>query len=449
MRSARILIVVLALIGVMGFVAPVTYHGAAAAGMKTRLINSWEPPQASNMNEHTAYGNWTGISAQNSPIPGSTWAQCYRVGTMVTIPYHGSYSVRLEVVSAGGTGSWARATMTFQSNISKGTFLFDQISIVLKYTVSGTVNESYDFNQWNDTTLVDAIHGSWGASSSWSMLTITPNWAWNATNWSFKIQVDIGLSTVGHGDLYIDYFTVNSDQVDVRLRYWNLYTGLGYYAEKLLARYWTMGTWVDIWQNEFQAYKGDSVLVSVTDIFNRNVWTGIVDINSTPQYVDILVPIVTVHIVKPDWYNDTVPWEWQITCLPYGPDGPAGMALPAVGFEFECLAGWYSFSWLQSQMVDAGNQTVWIDGNISARRSFTITDLSLPINPEYEVQVNGGGGQIWDLSNFDDLVDMLAHLYDSNLVKAALLLGGIFSLFMAYRELNKLRKKALARQGAA
>jgi len=393
----------------------------AASEYKTRIINSFE----TGVEESTDYGSWV-KSTQVVGVGGSA-----DVTQSSAQQYHGTYSAKMHVLSGTGPTAWASATMTFTSNSSLGHSLFDTVVIARKLVVtSPPVYAISYFTQWNGATLLD-LRTDVLSGTGWILQVMSPIWYSNATFFKWEISVFTDDGPALEGDLYLDMLYCTSGSADVRVRYWNLYTGLGYYAEKLLARYYTFPDgWVDIWQNEFQVYKGDDVLLQVTDIFGRNVWTGMFYVNRSIVYVDILVPIVTVHIAKPDWYDDSVPMEWQITCLPWGPDGLPGMELPALGFEFEVLAGWYNIAWFSNHYVDGGNQTIYISGNSTERRSYMLSNFTIPINPEYELEVNGGGAII-DLKSwsgfFNSVWVLAAALYDDSRVKAI----GLFLMFLA------------------
>lgn len=385
------------------------------------------------VNETSDYGNWS--SSAHALGYGAT----SYVEQSSNEQTHGLYSVRLNV-SGVDPITWAEAVHYFNSSEEKTLFQFDRLEISYKLSESDWVAYCA-LKQYNGTVLVDAVYGEL-SGTTWQTLSISPDWVSNATWFSFQVYLWVVFEIGGVPDwcnLYLDNFRIYTGEVDVRVRYWNLYTGLGYYTEKLLARYYTLEEgWVDIWEGEFQAYKGEEVLLSVTDIFGRNVWTGLVDIDSDPVYVDIMVPIVTVHILQPDWYNESVPLEWRITCLPWGPDGTAGMTLPAIGFEFEVLAGWYNFAWLENGIVSAGNQSFLIEGNATEHQgTMMLSDLSIPIDPDYELLIEGDDGRFYDVRSFDDLISLLAALYDDVRVKAALLISGLTGITVAVWRLNK------------
>jgi len=388
------------------------------------------------VNETSEYGSWSSFADALGAGAGSY------VVRSTTYQTHGLASARCNV-SGTVILDWAEAGMTFISNSSNGLFLYDRMTI--DYRMSDPDwTASVLLRQYNGSVEVDRVSGQL-AGTLWQTLTIDPTWAWNTTHFRLDLylwHVFEAAEVPASCDLYLDNFRILSGEVPVRIRYWNLYTGLGYYAEKLLCRYYDNGEWVDVWQNEFIAYKGDLVAITVTDIFGRYVWTGTVEIDETPKYVDILVPIVTVHIAKPDWYNDSVPFEWRITCLPWGPDGPTGMTLPAIGFEFEVLAGWYTVEWLANGVVSGGNRTIEVEGNATEAKSFMLTDLSIPIDPDYEVQIEGDDGMIFDLRSFDDFVAMLAALgQDSRFQAVSVILVGLSVLTYAWQA-KKLARRA-------
>jgi len=403
-----------------------------AAEYKTTIINSFE----TGVEESTTYGSW---DAEAFATGGGNLAEVVRTNAT---QYHGAYSAKLHIVTDGDPDEGALAKLGFTSNTSLDTFMFDSLRISFKFSkASGSDPVGwYDLEQWNATTLLDSMNVDLSLSD-WTELVITPLWDPETTYWSLEFLLSEDELQATDSSMYLDYFRFDSGQVDVRVRYWNLYTGLGYYEEKLLARYYSLSEgWIDIWRGEFQAYKEDEILLQVTDIFNRNVWTGVVLVDDDPEYLDILVPIVTVYIPKPDWYNDSVPMEWRITCLPYGPDGLAGMEVPATGFEFEILAGWYSISWLESHYVKAGSQTVYIDGNITAKRSFMLTNISIPINPDYGYEVNGGSLRLGD---WNDLVKIAAALSDDFRFKAITGFLIVLTLFGLMWRAHKEGKKRL------
>lgn len=388
-------------------ISQTTQPGQATPEYKVRNAGSFE----TTVNETNDWGAWRSVANTNATVTRSSAAQ-----------YIGIYSALLNLSASGGY--WAEASHIFESNRSMGHEPFDHLGIFWRLNSTSFLTVAdYKFDQYDNTTLLSRMHivlvPTGAPTDTWNSVYFTPVWEYGVTN--FTLTFKVAMSGSGSGTVtkfWLDYFYIESDGADVRIRYWNLYTGLGYYEEKLLASYYSVGAgWTDVWRAEFQAFKGDEVLLQVTDVFGRNVWTGMVSIDSDPVYVDILVPIVTVYIPKPDWYNDSVPMEWRITCLPWGPDGPGGMELPVTGFMFEVLAGWYNLAWFESHYVEAGNQTVYIDGNLTARRSFMLTNLSIPINPDYELEVNGGGS-IFDLSRWTDLVKFAAALYDDFRVKA-------------------------------
>lgn len=425
---AGVLLAVLVVLSCISICVPQSAEGLP--DYKTRLVSSFE----TTANETTSYGNWSAWTWVNGPPASAS------VTRSSAAQYHGTYSARVNL-SIPSSGLQAKAYFNFSSNASLGHYLFDRFTILFRLTgqfgsppIPTTHLVWYYFDQFNGPVKVDSISGTLGNTTAWTGLQVTPVWLSNCTSFRLSFYM-FGISVTGllpsYQDLWLDFLTVDSSKVPVRIRYWNLYTGLGYYEEKLLARYYTLEQgWIDVWRSEFEAYKGDEILLAVTDIFNRNVWTGMVLVNSDPKYVDILAPIVTVHIAVPDWYNDSVPMEWRITCLPYGPDGLAGLELPTTGFEFEVLAGWYSISWLENHYAKAGNQTVFISGNVSERRSFMLTDLSIPINPDYELEVNGGDSFL-DLKSWRGFLDSAwkyaAALYDDERVKAI----SLFLLFLS------------------
>jgi len=122
------------------------------------------------------------------------------------------------------------------------------------------------------------------------------------------------------------------------------------------------------------------------------------------------------------------------------------MSLPAIGFEFEVLAGWYSISWLDNAMIEAGNRTVYIDGNATERRSFMLSDITLPIDPDYEIEVMGDE-ESYDLTTSQGWIDMLAAMYDNKYFKVALLCSGIFSILFAVYTRNKAAAAKKAQEG--
>lgn len=418
----------------------------AIAEHKIRIAGNFE----SDVNETNDWGVWHSVVSStpyaNASVTKSSAAQ-----------YIGTYSALLSLSGVGGT--WAEASHIFKSNQSLGHQPFDHLGIYWRFnSTAWLVTADYKFDQYNDTTLLSRLHivlvPTGAPTDTWNLIYFTPNWEPEVTN--FTLTFHMTMSGTGGGvttKLWLDYFYIESDRADVRVRYWNLYTGLGYYEEKLLARYYSFPEgWTDVWRGEFQSFKGDEILLQVTDIFGRNVWTGMVSVDSDPVYVDILVPIVTVYIPKPDWYNDSVPMEWRITCLPWGPDGPAGMELPVTGFMFEVLAGWYNLAWFKSHYVEAGNQTVYIDGNLTARRSFMLTNISIPINPEYDLEVNGGGITI-DLKSwsgfFNSLMLMGGALWDDYRIKAlSLFLTGLTVVGLMWRAKHLERKLARRQKGA-
>jgi hypothetical protein len=410
---------------------------AHAADYKTRTVNSFE----TGVNESTMYGSW----ASDAYVVGA--GNSATVNTTATTQYHGTYSAMLHIATDGDPDEGAFAMLAFTSNSSLGTFLFDNLRICLKFskTSGSTPVGWFEFEQWNATALLSNITVELSLSS-WTDMTITPTWEPGTTYFVLEFYLSEDELEATDSVMYLDWFRAESAKTSVRIRYWNLYTGLGYYPEKLLARYYSIVTgWTDVWQNEFQAYKGDEVGVQITDIFGRNVWTGTIVVDEDPEYLDILVPIVTVYIPKPDWYNDSVPMEWRITCLPYGPDGLAGIEIPATGFEFEILAGWYSISWLANHYVQAGNQTVYIDGNITQRRSFALTNISIPIDPDYEIEVNGRTVNLKSLTGFfNSLWTIGAALWDDYRIKALSLLltfVAILGIMIRARELKKIAQR--------
>lgn len=409
----------------------------AIAEHKIRTAGNFE----SVVNETTNWGSWHSFANANATVTKSGAAQ-----------YVGSYSALLSLTASGGY--WAEAHHIFESNQSMGRQPFDHLGIYWRFnSTSFLAVADYIINQYDNMTLLssqDIVLVPTGApADEWNLVYFTPNWDPAATN--FTLTFRTMMTGTGSGTttkLWLDYFYIESDTADVRIRYWNLYTGLGYYEEKLLAKYYLFPEgWTDVWRGEFQAFKGDQVLLQVTDIFGRNVWTGMVSVDSDPVYVDILVPIVTVYIPKPDWYNDSIPMEWRITCLPWGPDGPAGMELPTTGFEFEVLAGWYNFVWFSNHYVDGGNQTVYVSGNATDRRSYMLSNLSIPINPDYEIELNGGGG-IFDLSSWPDLIKLAAALYDDFRVKAIAMFLLVLSIVtLMWRSSKLAEKKAREERG--
>ncbi len=416
----------------------------AIAEHKVRVAGNFE----TDVNETNDFGAW------HSDVYATPFASA-NVTRTSTAQYIGTYSALLDLGAVAGT--WAHANHTFKSNQTLGHQLYDHLDVHWRFNVTFPLwwwgGADYNFDQYNGTTLLSTMHIELlpGTSADvWNTLHFTPTWEPGVTN--FTLRFHVWMNGVGAGTtikFWLDYFYIESDSADVRLRYWNLYTGLGYYEEKLLAKYYSFPEgWTDVWRAEFEAFKGDQVLLQVTDIFGRNVWTGMVSVDSDPEYVDILVPIVTVYIPKPDWYNDSIPMEWRITCLPWGPDGPAGMELPTTGFEFEVLAGWYNLVWFSNHYVEGGNQTVYVSGNATERRSFMLTNFSIPINPDYELEVNGGS--IVDLKTwsgfFNSIWRLLAALYDDYRVKALLIVLLFLSLLLGFRYRAKQLKSIATRQ---
>jgi hypothetical protein len=423
-------------------------NASAAPGSKTVTINDFETAAE----EHTQWGNWHKWTHTTS---GNGIAQA-------TInsedQYHGLSSTRLRVRSSISPGDVTVASMQFSSNLSRGTSPFD--SIIIHYTQTNFVGWpvqpwfNFVFIEVNATSVISSTTGSLaqgGIYYAWHSLVLSPVWSDQATGW--RLNISLGAVDGGDADAWIDYLTFVTSPVDIRLQYWNLYTGLGIPPEKLLAQYWTSsGGWVRVWHNEWQMYFGDSFLLKVTDIFDRDVVYASLTVTSSPQYIDVFVPLITVLIDKPADWSD-VPFEWRITNLPWGPHGASGMIAPAVGFELEILAGWYNFQWFETATTQAGNLTQYIDGNASERRSFTLTNITIPLK-EPDVIYNHEPKE--NLTSVQGLWDFLvrmasAFMADRNMqiLSAILLIAGILTwLYRGKLQIEKAAEKAATRVAA-
>ena len=427
-------VLILTLSGLISASAP----SSAMPSTLNRTVNSFE---GATVDDVTAWGSWSHASATSG---GGTSASVTTTGAEFL---HLVQSAQLYADAPAIATRYGDAQLMFTSDLTWGSFPWDVVQIRYKASVGGAgATAGYYFRQLDGGLIVMASSGVI-ITGGWKVLTFSGPWDPLTDQlfiefWTASVGDDGG----GTAEIWVDYLTMDSGIVNVRLSYWNLYTGFGYYPEKLFAEYRLGSTWVTIWQNEFQSYKGEDVLIHVTDGFGRAVYTNIVTISTDPFYVNIYVPIITVIIPAPSGYDESVPWEWSITCLPWGPDGPAGMSLTGVGMEFEVLAGWYTISWLENEIAESGNATVYIDGNATARRSFMLTNVTIPMKSDYTRTIESGGG-VFDFSNGSSIVKLFARLYELDITKAILLLSGVGGFVLVARAYySSQRKKAEKRK---
>jgi hypothetical protein len=446
MRRAAlvILIALLSLIPALSTdqVAP---PAAATVGLPptiTRTVNSFE---GATPDDVTVWGSWTDT---HSVAGGGSIADVTTTGAQF---HHALQSADLEVGCAGLAGRFASATLLFTSNVSRGTAPFD--SILIRWMATGIA--PLGTSAWIYFKQMDAGGATLLTTtivlfnSGWHLETFTPIWDSAAAYFRLEFHAFAsGDDGGGAADVYVDYLTIVSSVVDVRVRFWNQYTGFGILQEKFRVRYYDSGAgaWVDVWQNEFQSYPFQSELLTVTDIFDRNIWTGYFEVDRNPYYVDLLVPLLTVVIQKPDQWDDSLPWEWRIACLPNGPSAPEGVSLMSIGFEFEVLAGWYTFEWYQTNVYKGGNLSIFLDGNISTRSSHMLTNVTLQLKPTYE---RTDQGKVLNASNPADWIPILIALFEEPTVRLfTYAIGTIFAVsalsgFIINRVLKDRRERAL------
>ncbi len=450
MRSPKsilsIMIVLLSLLPALSMdqIAPAASATVGLPPTITRTVNSFE---GATVDDVTDWGSW---SSAHSDTGGGASSD---VGISTTQFYHALQSAYLDATNPAISSRFAIASLTFDSNSSRGTNAWDTITIHWKATITGAGIGTCKLYQMDGAAILITQTIVLATEAAWQTITLTPTWDLAADHFHLEFTATSPDTdgVAGSSEIWVDYLTITSGIVDVRVRFWNSYSGFGYYGEKLRARYYDFDSlsWVDIWQNEFQSYPFESELITVTDIFNRNVWTGYIEVDNNPDYIDILVPILTVVIQKPEQWDDSLPWEWQVTCLPNGPNAPAGVSLAAIGFEFEVLAGWYSFEWYQTNIYKAGNLTLFVDGNITQHSSHMLTNVTLQLKPDYE---RTDQGQVLNASNPADWIPILVALFEEPTVRLfTYAIGTIFavSAFLGWiinRVLKDRRDRALRSQ---
>ncbi len=83
-------------------------------------------------------------------------------------------------------------------------------------------------------------------------------------------------------------------------------------------------------------------------------------------------------------------------------------------------------------VVDSGNITTYIDGNITAARSYTMQNFFLTMEPTYSGTINRDGFVIPSLDSWEGIYEALNVLFTqimhSTEYKAVMVLGGLFTV---------------------
>lgn len=188
----------------------------------------------------------------------------------------------------------------------------------------------------------------------------------------------------------LDLLSAESPASSVHFSYFNSYSGLGLQSALLVPSVtWHGGTYrVGAFgglESTIGVAVGETIGYNITDYFGRTLATGSLIVNSTTVFVDVPVPLVTVYIGRPDWYNSSLPPEWDIECL------PTGVSAHASGWSLELIAGWYTFRWGEEGGAQAGDVDLYIDGNASQGSSLSMQDFSLVMEPTWSASGRDGG----------------------------------------------------------
>jgi len=413
-----------ALLGAPFLVIP---RGAEAADVteypgKFKVISSLD----SYSNEHRTYGNWTFTPAE--------YADSNR--SFGDPKMEGLGAAQLSFSWPAGIYGGDRLFYTFVSNESNSLYKVHTISFAFRGNCSGFVMAGIQASAKNSTgAVLNTVAKDLPLDGNWYQVVLENLFHPSATH--YELTIDLGTisigrhaGTCGSGNLTIDYVTAVSPPCAVRFSFFNLYSGLGLNSEILIPEVFYDGRWTRIWNNEIVIAAGETIAYRVHDYFDRTIeFVPDLVLDDTTVYLDVTVPLVTVYVSKPDFYNSTLPPEWTITYL------TNGNSIAATGWELELIAGWYHFAWGTNEIVENGTRDVYIDGNASAARAYALTDFGMVMNPTYSGRAGFAGD--WVLPSFltwDGFWKLVEAMYNSKEFKLASVAGVAVAIALyAYR----------------
>ena len=410
---ALLLTAAILLEGVIALPAPAAAIQPDAYPGKTKAITDFESDSTIN----STYGSWT-----LTPWGGS-------VGDILTHclgapAYNGSKAMQLNAYNSvpPGVRGFVGWQYEWSSDLSIPALRLQTISF--RYRL-----DTQDPGNW--TTTAD-IYG-WTEDANGTDLktmefSMVPDASWHEAllddiyvNGSVSVHFWILFGRVDRGwvNVSLDHVIAESQPSNIRFSFFNSYTGLGLNSEILVPSIVWNGQAIRVWNNEVTVAAGETVAYAVTDYFGRLLTAGFLFLEPGDFYIDVPVPLVNVFISRPQWYNSSLPPEWDITCL------QNGQSVHAEGWELQLIAGWYRFEWPQTQTSAAGKLDLSVQGNVSARSSYSMQDFSLVLQPSY---TSSGGGKTIDPSkwmiNTTAFLDLFAELGSTSWFKAAIFVVG-------------------------
>jgi hypothetical protein len=417
----------LSLAALLGAPFLIISSGAEAADVaeypgKFKVISSLD----SYSSEHTAYGNFTYTPA--------VYADSNR--TFGSPKMEGLGAAQLSFAWPTGEYGGDRLLYNFVTNGSNSLYKVHTISFAFRGNQSGYVMAGILADAKNATgVVVNTVSRDLPLDGNWYQVVLENLFHPSASY--YELTIDLGTISIGRhvgaygsGNLTIDYTTAISPPCAVRFSFFNLYSGLGLNSEILIPEVFYEGQWTRVWNNEIVIAAGETIAYRVHDYFDRTIeFVPYLVLDDTTVYLDVTVPLVTVYVSKPDFYNSTLPPEWTITYL------TNGNSIAATGWELELIAGWYHFAWDTTEIVENGSRDVYIDGNASAARAYAMTDFSMVMNPTYSGKAGFAGD--WVLPSFltwDGFWKLVEAMYNSKEFKLASVAGVAVAIALyAYR----------------
>ncbi len=376
--------------------------------------------------EETKYGNWTWEGSSNPTV--------YSANRSFGSPTIEGSAAQLSFQVNSGYNSLSYAQYQFLSNSSRHPLQYHTFNFYYRGNYSEYVKAAALGQALNDSgSTINTQYMSLELDDEWHLASFDSLYTEEAAQ--YRITVRLGTmhffsssGSTGAGNLSIDLNYALSPPCDVRFSFYNQYSGLGLNSEILIPEVYHDGEWTRVWDNEIIIAAGEEIGYRITDYFDRTIEVGWITLNDTVKYLDIPVPLVDVYISKPDFYNSTLPPEWELTYM------PNGNSIEVTGWHIELLAGWYDFAWPDDGIRKNGSVEKNVQGNNTTGSAHTMMDFSLSMEPTYRGKGAVGDQVLPSLLDWQGFRDLIVAMYDSWEFKAISVLGiGIAFFFYAYR----------------
>jgi hypothetical protein len=395
----------------------------------------------STASEGTPYGNWS----YTPSVFNGTATNSSRTFGSPNIEGLAAVQLSFNVAPTYSAGDWLQ--YEFSSNLSRNLLQVHTPVIAYRGNHSNYVYAAVRAWACNATGTVLSFQSyDLSLDDQWYSIVFDHLYHPDAVRYNVTLRLgtivwDKGVGDFGYGNVSLDLMYAQSPPCYVRFSFFNEYSGLGLESEILIPEVYYDGDWKRVWNNEIVIAAGEWIAYRIRDYFDRTVdLVTYYELDETIEYIDISVPLVEVHISQPDWYNSTLPPEWQITYL------PNGNSIAATGWSIELLAGWYTFSWSDDGFRSNGSVDQYVEGNASAGSAYAMFDFSLALSPTYEGEGSTfDGSLIPDLSflSWDGLKELAVTIYESWEFKLFSIVGVAGSMIiLGYRS-----KKAAEEEG--